>query len=112
MQKSGCSLCKSENPLYKKIPSEKYLLLGVVLNKYFALIDFLNFQFIGLDLERKWRGKHKSCSRKCGRNAKCQLKNLKQTCSCKFGFHGNPFTKCYVPPKYALLSAQKGSKDF
>ena len=28
MQKSGCSLCKSENPLYKKIPSEKKLLLG------------------------------------------------------------------------------------
>ena len=22
-KKSGCSLCKSENPLYKKIPSEK-----------------------------------------------------------------------------------------
>ena len=27
MQKSGCSLCKGENPLYKKIPSEKNLLL-------------------------------------------------------------------------------------
>ena len=27
MQKSGCSLCKSENPLYKKIPSEKNLLI-------------------------------------------------------------------------------------
>ena len=27
MQKSGCSLCKSENPLYKNIPSEKNLLL-------------------------------------------------------------------------------------
>ena len=27
MQKSGCSLCKIENPLYKNIPSEKNLLL-------------------------------------------------------------------------------------
>ena len=27
MQKSGCSLCKSENPLYEKIPSENNLLL-------------------------------------------------------------------------------------
>ena len=27
MQKSGCSLCKSENPLHKNIPSEKNLLL-------------------------------------------------------------------------------------
>ena len=27
MQKIGCSLCKSENPLYEKIPSEKNLLL-------------------------------------------------------------------------------------
>ena len=27
MQKNGCSLCKSENPLYKNIPSEKNLLL-------------------------------------------------------------------------------------
>ena len=26
-KKSGCSLCKSENPLCKKIPSEKNLLL-------------------------------------------------------------------------------------
>ena len=26
-KKSGCSLCKSENPLYKEIPSEKNLLL-------------------------------------------------------------------------------------
>ena len=26
-KKSGCSLYKSENPLYKDIPSEKYLLL-------------------------------------------------------------------------------------
>ena len=26
-KKSGCSLCKSENPLYKNIPSEKDLLL-------------------------------------------------------------------------------------
>ena len=24
-KKSGCSLCKSENPLYKNIPSEKNL---------------------------------------------------------------------------------------
>ena len=30
MQKSGCSLCKSENPLYKKIPFEKDLLLHPV----------------------------------------------------------------------------------
>ena len=28
MQKSGCSLCKSEDPLYKNIPSEKNLLLS------------------------------------------------------------------------------------
>ena len=31
MQKSGWSLCKSENPLWKKIPSEKNLLLNFIL---------------------------------------------------------------------------------
>ena len=37
MQKSECSLCKSENPLFKKIPSEKYLLL----KKTLAVMIFL-----------------------------------------------------------------------
>ena len=40
MQKSGCSLCKSEHPLYKEIPSEKSLLL--LKNKVF----FLNHQML------------------------------------------------------------------
>ena len=30
MQKIGCSFCKSENPLYKKIPTGKNLLLRKV----------------------------------------------------------------------------------
>ena len=37
-KKSGCSLCKSENPLYENIPSEKNLLLPRYSNfcaKYF-----------------------------------------------------------------------------
>ena len=41
MQKSGCLLCKSENPIYKNSPSEKKLLLRQwpfanknLLNKY------------------------------------------------------------------------------
>ena len=29
-KKSGCSLCKSENPLYKNIPSEKKILLAII----------------------------------------------------------------------------------
>ena len=33
MQKSGCSLCKSENLLYKNIPSEKNLFLPATCGK-------------------------------------------------------------------------------
>ena len=42
MQKSGCSLCKTENPLYEKISSKKNLLL----NTYFKIVmtlSMLNF---------------------------------------------------------------------
>ena len=44
MQKSGCSLCESENPLYENIPSEKILIALC-----FAITEtyiFDNFDFL------------------------------------------------------------------
>ena len=33
MQKSGCLLCKSENPLYEKIPSEEKVFVAILMVK-------------------------------------------------------------------------------
>lgn len=44
MQKSGYSLCKSETPLYKKIPSEKNLLLRLA--SIMTLNILINNQFL------------------------------------------------------------------
>ena len=50
-KKSGCSLCKSENPLYKNIPSEKNLLLT---NKFSCWIFAKTSQFKSLSFENKY----------------------------------------------------------
>lgn len=39
------------------------------------------------------------CPGTCGQNARCQAINHNPICSCNSGYTGDPFTRCYEPPR-------------
>lgn len=39
------------------------------------------------------------CPGTCGQNARCEVINHSPICSCKTGYTGDPFTRCYPVPR-------------
>lgn len=39
------------------------------------------------------------CPETCGTNAECRVYNHNPICSCRNGYTGNPFTRCYQIPR-------------
>ena len=46
------------------------------------------------------------CPGTCGHNAQCNVRNHSPICSCRSGFTGDPFTRCYPIPRKFLTPQQ------